>query len=545
MKKFLLPTLLFFILCLAACSKDDATHLDDNPDVELNYGLGLTSDQNFSKIPLNVSFGFGSGNLPSAYDLTDKLPPVGDQGQYGTCVAWALGYNLKTILSAVDRGLSTADLQNPQNHFSPKYLFANIPDVEKGPNCEGTGFESAFTVMQDKGIATEKAVPYTNLGNCNQSTADLSWDAEAGNYKIKYFRRVEPTIEEMKKNISSNIPVAIGIDVTDNFLTWNSDDVMSTKSTSNIPTIHGKHAVLVVGYDDNKGPNGAMRVVNSWSADWGDVGFVWVDYNFLINELIMQGADGSKAIFVAENQDGDTVVPNEDDSPSKQGVDLASWVYYDYSLYEQGGEYNERLITYDVFNIGTQRLNSSSSVGFHYYIVNPYDLNDYLLIFKDELTNSLASGTYNCPSANECYLNVNIEPGASVAGGMGWNGIERTYYMPQVTGEFYVVLVADAEGLVKEGDEQNNLFFSAPYPVYIDGGWVKTRKEEKGAIADHAVSGKGVPTPQLNKPSKPQQRNAYTSEEITAFIKSEIESQNHLSHVYQVNKSVQLNDISR
>ena len=41
--------------------------------------------------------------LAKRVDLSMKFPPIGNQGNYGTCVAWATGYNMKTALDAIDK----------------------------------------------------------------------------------------------------------------------------------------------------------------------------------------------------------------------------------------------------------------------------------------------------------------------------------------------------------------------------------------------------------------------------------------------------------
>lgn len=38
----------------------------------------------------------------------------------------------------------------------------------------------------------------------------------------------------------------------------------------------GRHAMVVVGYDDNKG---AFKVLNSWGTSWGQGGFGWIAYS--------------------------------------------------------------------------------------------------------------------------------------------------------------------------------------------------------------------------------------------------------------------------
>ena len=44
------------------------------------------------------------------------------------------------------------------------------------------------------------------------------------------------------------------------------------------------HAVLAVGYDDNKsyrGGKGVFIIANSWGKDWGDRGFAYLPYEYM------------------------------------------------------------------------------------------------------------------------------------------------------------------------------------------------------------------------------------------------------------------------
>src|SRR5690625_4850957 len=130
-----------------SCEKDPASpkSVETDPDEIRNYSMGwLATKEDVESVPYAPFFGFGTDNLPTRHDLTEFFPPIGDQGDYGTCVSWAVGYNVKTAVSAMDRDLSPQDLADPRNQFSPKDLFISIPDSEKGGNCDGTNFEPAL-----------------------------------------------------------------------------------------------------------------------------------------------------------------------------------------------------------------------------------------------------------------------------------------------------------------------------------------------------------------------------------------------------------------
>ena len=50
----------------------------------------------------------------------------------------------------------------------------------------------------------------------------------------------------------------------------------------------GGHAVMAVGYDDNKvvgDRRGALLIRNSWGTGWGDGGYGWVPYDFVLRSL--------------------------------------------------------------------------------------------------------------------------------------------------------------------------------------------------------------------------------------------------------------------
>ncbi len=59
--------------------------------------------------------------------------------------------------------------------------------------------------------------------------------------------------------------------------------------------VRGGHAVVAVGFDDrmkitnetsgSKGTKGALLIRNSWGKDWGEGGYGWLPYEYVLNGL--------------------------------------------------------------------------------------------------------------------------------------------------------------------------------------------------------------------------------------------------------------------
>lgn len=534
---FLLSMSLFLII--GACKKDpiNGGGGDNNNS---DYGMGLFLSDNLDSIPQQITFGFGDGNLPSSFDLLDKFPPIGNQGQYGTCVSWAVGYNGYTAGNAIERNLSKSDLSNPQNQFSPKYLFTLIPDADKGADCNGTWFEHAYDVIQKTGIATMAAVPYDNMGNCNKNTADPAWNQNAGHYKYEYWRLVDPSIAAIKRTLYQNVPVVFGAKLADNFMQWDSDAVISSSTFFDKNNQHGLHAMALAGWDDSKGPNGAFRVVNSWGTTWGDYGYIWVDYNFFLNEFIID-LRGNAEIYMGKPLTSDT--PPDDDpnpQPSTEGVDLASWVFYDMN-YTANGNPRERVLGFNLYNVGNKAASSSANFESYYIYYNAYNANDYGILFYDQFNQSVPAGNFNCPTADHCIINATIGPQDNLANVLFNDvGIDRTYVVPNITGYYYFVYIADATDVFREQDEMNNFFFTSTYPVYVQNGYA-LKNGSPTILKDNYFDKDMVSLKKADNFRTPKMKNAYTRGEISALLKAEKENGNldsKLNHFNKVSEDV-------
>jgi C1A family cysteine protease len=505
------------VLLYSACKKssDDTPVTPVTPVTPDEFQFGWLATDNPSGIPSSVgNIGVGSGTVPSSYDLTQYLPPIGNQGQYGTCVGWSTGYYAKSATEAIALNRSATDLASAANQISAKDLFIAIPDSKKGAaDCNGTNFTDALDILQTRGAATLQVVPYSGLNDCSVANLQASWTADAAGHKIKYYRKINADANTVKEQVSNKLPVVFGAKVYDNFQTWNTNDVYSSLSGN----FSGNHAITIVGYDDAKGPNGAFKVVNSWGNAWGAAGFIWVDYNFMFAQFAM-----GDNFYIMANDDGNV---NPTPPPNTTGVDVAPWAFSDYS----SNFPNERKIALNLYNIGNQSLPASADWAVYYIYYNAYDANDYGIMFYDQFNTSVSPGSYDCPTTDNCVFNFDLPAGANFANLIfGIPSVERTYYVPDITGYYYLMLYADPADVLSEQNEQNNVFYTtSQYPAYFQNGYAGKNGTANVNTTDLNFRNDMTPNSQVLRKNKYNSAvstvapNAYTPEEILFFMKKQ------------------------
>lgn len=422
--------------------------------------------EKLEEIPQDIVINENTGGLPTATDLSSKFPPIGDQGKYGTCVTWAVGYNMKTALNGIDNQWTKTQLAQASNQTSPRDLFLAIPSSQKGSNCNGTQFESAMDQLITRGGASLASVPYTNLGDCSETPLP-AWNQEAGDNRLVNYRKIADknnvasmTVENFKAYLAEGRPVVIGARLGDRFMQWKSSAVIDYDTYLNPGMQHAYHAMVMSGYDDSRN---AFKLMNTWGSTWGNEGTIWVDYDFFVQSFCV-------AAFVAQNKTDINIssgqVGNENIST---GLDVLAWNLKDEDNPESQDPL-DRQITYNVYNSGTQTVRASSRWSILYMYYNAYDANDYDIIIHDYYTNEFST----TPGDNEYWPDgygiagswwnyIDVPSTQSVAGAL-YNDPEAdflfTYSMPShLNGKYYLVLLADGFNDLSEVNEDNNFFF--------------------------------------------------------------------------------------
>lgn len=495
----------FSLLMLQSCDPEDAN--------DLAYDLGWYGDEDSENIEDDINLGtqFGNGDLPSSVDLLEYFPPLGNQGAYGTCVAWACGYNLRGFLDRKAGG---------NNTYSAKDLFWAIDNSSKGEDCNGTSFQVALDVMVSRGIATESVVPYDGLGDCS-SSPEAGWTTNANQNKIENYREIDVDKDEIKGYLANGRAVVFGAKLGDQFMNANSDEVLDFQDYGYTGD-HAYHAMILGGYDDSKGANGAFKVVNSWGSGWGDAGYLWVDQNYFVT------SDFCFSAFVGTGQAGD---PEDVDASE---YDLTAWMTSDIQDTDFSSPLARKLKGYDIYNTGSA-LTADKDWNFVYLYYNAYDADDYNILIFDyysddygdygengKLTDSeLQYGTSNW------WNNIDLASGESASEALFGedSGFNFAYDMPAtLNGSYYFVCIADGFDVIDESNEENNYFWYTKEngdPFEVVNGVVESTSTKKMAINKQPKQ--NDPSPSPTAISK-RHVNAYSPAEINQMIIAHKES---------------------
>jgi C1A family cysteine protease len=207
--------------------------------------------------------------LPSIVDLRQYCPPVYNQGELGSCTANALG-----------AAFQFEQIKQKKQDFIPSRLFIYYNERA----LEGTINEDAGAMIRDgiktmvkDGVCSESMWKY-DIWKFKTKPNNDCYRVALDNQVLEYLRISPHTLYEVKHCLSDGYPVAFGFTIYESFM---SDEVARTGIAS-MPKpgeqSMGGHAVLAVGYDDNKQ---ALIVRNSWGEKWGINGYFYLPYGYV------------------------------------------------------------------------------------------------------------------------------------------------------------------------------------------------------------------------------------------------------------------------
>jgi C1A family cysteine protease len=235
--------------------------------------------------------------VPSKVDLRQWCSPIENQGNLGSCTAHA----------AV--GMVEYFQRRAFNEYidgSRLFVYKTTRNLLGWQGDTGAFCRTTMAALVMCGIPPEQYWPYTTVQHPGQAS-NRTFDDEPGSFvysladnfeALRYFRH-DPVgtdrntvLNRVKTWLAAGVPAMFG------FYGFNSFNQTSVPGGIPYPCpgeyAQWGHAVLAIGYDDafeisntqcNKVTRGALLIRNSWGTNWGDKGYGWLPYEYVLQEL--------------------------------------------------------------------------------------------------------------------------------------------------------------------------------------------------------------------------------------------------------------------
>lgn len=209
---------------------------------------------------------------PPNVDLSQKayMPSVLDQQTLGSCAENAMANNLNFLLGKENL---------PQWLASRLAMYYNTRVlIENSPANDDTGvtLEDLCQAVNKYHVFPEKLWPY-NIANFADTPPDVDQKQENTMFSA---HAVPQNLNAIRSCLSAGFPILIGIQVYESF----ESQAVAESGVVPIPgdseQCLGGHALLLVGYSDDKQ---GFWVQNSWNTSWGSGGYCMFPYDYLLN----------------------------------------------------------------------------------------------------------------------------------------------------------------------------------------------------------------------------------------------------------------------
>jgi C1A family cysteine protease len=248
--------------------------LKDPPDIR-DYGLWTGRIAGLARPKLRAETG-------ARADLRRFCSPVEDQGQLGSCTANAASgmaeyFEKKSFGRYCDA--------------SRLFIYKVTRNLMKVTGDTGAYLRSTMKALSHFGAAPEEYWPY-DVKRFDAEPGAFVY-AYGGNFRAMEYSRVDlaekkpaEVLADLKALLSNNLAFIFG------FMVYSSVEEASATGLIPFPSkkekLLGGHAVMAAGYDDGLTigkSRGAFLIRNSWGPGWGQSGYGWLPYDFVLKGL--------------------------------------------------------------------------------------------------------------------------------------------------------------------------------------------------------------------------------------------------------------------
>lgn len=210
-------------------------------------------------------------DLPLFIDYSDETPEVEDQGDYGSCVGWAIVRGLREWMIYKRTGkrvkLSVRFLwmaAKETDHFEINSFVANA----------GTSLKTGFQVLKKYGVPEDHYYPYEKeLITFTSLNQKRDFFYNAAKYRIFNYYQLSSNLTR-RIHLAKVGPIVVTVPIDEKWLSVGTDGAIPDESKTGAL---GGHAILVVGYDDR---TQRFKFKNSWGKAWGNKGFGYFSYKY-------------------------------------------------------------------------------------------------------------------------------------------------------------------------------------------------------------------------------------------------------------------------
>jgi len=204
----------------------------------------------------------------------DTLIPIYDQLDLDSSTANAISYCYEFDLSK----RHDVNIINPSRLF----IYYNQRKLQKNKDSESTNLglsiHTGLNILHNIGICAENTWQYIN-NNYDILPSDEAY-VEALNNKSVTYNAIDQDLKQIKSALINNYPVLFGFNVYDSFHNDNTTETgVVTVPLENEKLINSQ-AGVIVGFDDG---DCVFIVRNSWGNNWGDQGYCYMPYEYILN----------------------------------------------------------------------------------------------------------------------------------------------------------------------------------------------------------------------------------------------------------------------